>query len=114
MHVYNRHTQNMEEPKHVHSDHETEDHMYETNMDDYETNMETNMYMHKTDIDEYETMDMYETITDVGQEMEEQVDEYEEMQYKASDTPTAAKHEAEVRYVMTPSSVPYVYTDMFT
>ena len=92
MHVYNRPTQNMEEPKHVYSDHETEDHVYETNMDeyetnmetnmdDYETNMETNMYMYRTDMDKYETMDMYETITDVGQEMEEQVDEYEEMQY---------------------------------
>ena len=33
MHVYNRPTQNMEESKHVYSNHETEDHVYETNMD---------------------------------------------------------------------------------
>ena len=38
-------------------------------------------------------MDMYETIMDMYQEMEEQIYEYVEMQYKVSDTPTAAKDE---------------------
>ena len=73
MHIYNRPTQNMEEPKHAYSGHETEDHETEDHA--------------------------YETIMDVGQEVEEQAHVYEEMQYKGSDTPTAAKHEAAVMYL---------------